>query len=145
MTLDEMISDLYYVVHKSQMATLELGDESARQLLRWLEDYKELKEDYIELDRKLREANSSLMEVQMIAHHSDWIPCIERLPNVDGNYVVMRGNAAEILEYSVEMESFGYTDEYKDELGYNITEWYTVGGVSDWMPIPPKEGGDHDA
>lgn len=73
---------------------------------------------------------------------SDWIPCSERLPDADGNYIVMRANAVEILEYSVEMELFGFTEEYKDEIGYNITEWYTVGGVSDWMPIPPKEGGD---
>lgn len=71
MTLDEMISDLDYVVHKSQMATLELGDEDTRQLLRWLEDYKSLKEHFDSLP--------------------DWIPvwgdCDEAMPECDGYYL----------------------------------------------------------
>lgn len=134
MTLDEMISDLYYVVHKSQMATLELGDESARQLLRWLEDYKELKEDYIELDRKLREANSSLMEVQMIAHHSDWIPCGERLPE-DGERILIYVHLAshDSVQPDTCIEDGGYM--YLDS-GYSFGK-----EVTHWMPLPspPKE------
>lgn len=60
MTLDEMISDIDYVVNKNQLATLELGDESTKQLLHWLEDYKRL---------------------QSV---SSWIPCNERMPENAG-------------------------------------------------------------
>lgn len=45
MTLDEMISDINYVVSKSQLATMELGNEDAKQLLHWLEDYQKVKEE----------------------------------------------------------------------------------------------------
>ena len=66
MTLDEMISDIDYVVHKSQTATLELGDEGARQLLRWLEDYKKLNADYIELDNQIRTVNTENDELKRL-------------------------------------------------------------------------------
>ena len=119
MTLDEAIQHCKEVAieYEAKGECYECGKEH-RQLAEWLEDYKQLKET------------------------TRWIPCSERLPDVDGNYIVMRANAVEILEYSAEMELFGFTEEYKDEIGYNITEWYTVGGVSDWMPIPSKEGGE---
>jgi hypothetical protein len=64
MTLDEMISDIDYVVNKSQLATLELGDESTKQLLHWLEDYKHL---------------------QSV---SSWIPCSERMPEKDTSVLI---------------------------------------------------------
>ena len=64
----------------------------------------------------------------------------DALPDNDGEYLVYT-NHYEVVEYSTELQQFGYTDEYKDELGYNIVEWYEVHNVTHWMtlPEPPKD------
>lgn len=66
------------------------------------------------------------------------IPCSEHLPNKDGQYLVYSNFGFEILEYDVELREFGSTDTYKDELGYNITEWYSANTVTHWTPLPEK-------
>ena len=68
------------------------------------------------------------------------IPCSERMPDKDGKYLVLlNNNAWDTLEYDTELEQFGWTDDYKDELGYNITEWYdSTKMVVSWMPLPEK-------
>lgn len=83
MTLNELISDLDYIVNKSQLATLEFDDEDAKQLLHWLEDYKELKAHFESLP--------------------DWIPvfvrCDEALPKKDGEYLCVSNGEFKILPY----------------------------------------------
>ena len=65
------------------------------------------------------------------------IPCSEQLPDKDGTYLVYSKFGFEILEYDVELREFGITDTYKDELGYDITEWYSY-TVTHWMSLPEK-------
>ena len=65
------------------------------------------------------------------------IPCSEQLPDKDGTYLVYSKFGFEILEYDVELKEFGMTDTYKDELGYDITEWYSC-TVTHWMSLPEK-------
>lgn len=64
------------------------------------------------------------------------ISCDERMPDSDGTYIVFSKDRTDIAEYDTEMKSFGYSDEYKDELGYNIVEFYELHGITHWMPIP---------
>lgn len=66
-----------------------------------------------------------------------WISVRDRLPDTDGEYLVYTDHY-EIVEYDTELRQFGHTDEYKDELGYNIVEWYEVHNVTHWMPLPNK-------
>lgn len=66
------------------------------------------------------------------------IQCSEKMPDKDGKYLVLlNNNAWDILEYDTELEQFGWTDDYKDEFGYNITDWYdSTEIVVSWMPLP---------
>ena len=61
----------------------------------------------------------------------------DALPDIDGEYLVYTDHY-EIAEYDTELQQFGHTDEYKDELGYNIVEWYEVNNVTHWMPLPKQ-------
>lgn len=114
MTLDEMISDLYYVVHKSQMATLELGDESARQLLRWLEDYKELKET------------------------TRWIPCSEMLPE-NGQRVLIRSSSNRFFDviYHSDIQYPNFTIKI-----FGHTYAWDYRDVISWKPLPEPPKGE---
>ena len=47
----------------------------------------------------------------------------DAFPDTNGEYLVYTDHY-EIAEYDTELQQFGHTDEYKDELGYNIVEWY---------------------
>lgn len=125
MTLDEMISDLYYVVHKSQMATLELGDESARQLLRWLEDYKQLKEHQETIDpsdeRFCEMLNSALRyalgrKSYIVQDTADYIRPL--IPYLDNRtlYIMERDitDAAEANGLGMKIDEETWTDLWKD-------------------------------
>lgn len=125
MTLDEMISDLYYVVHKSQMATLELGDESARQLLRWLEDYKQLKEHQETIDpsdeRFCEMLNSALRyalgrKSYIVQDNADYIRPL--IPYLDNRtlYIMERDitDAAEANGLGMKIDEETWTDLWKD-------------------------------
>lgn len=57
----------------------------AKQLLEWLEDYKQLKSDYIELDNRLRTANAEIDRLQSV---SSWIPCSEMMPEDNTEVIV---------------------------------------------------------
>lgn len=107
MTLDEMISDIDYVVNKNQLATLELGDESTKQLLNFLEDYKRL---------------------QSV---SSWIPCNERLPDEPGIHVLVT-DGIHFMEswYEVIDGEVLWVDNYTMYVNINFGE------VSHWMPLP---------
>ena len=99
MTLDEMISDIDYVVNKNQLATLELGDESTKQLLHWLEDYKRLKSA------------------------SSWIPCSEKMPddNVD---VLVYDYGILIARYNIyDKYDIGWMEKFECYPLTNVTHW----------------------
>lgn len=137
------------------------------QLLEWLEDYKRLKDemipaydeqlteaqckvvqqmremkqlkaDYIDLDNRLRTANTEIDRLQTV---NSWIPCSERLPednvNVLGNITItVNTNIAKPKQRTIFAKHdrvFGWTTAN----GYPI-----VGKITHWMPLPnPPEGG----
>lgn len=86
--------------------------------------------------------NDSVVSTNAVLDIIDSAPSVNRcisvkdsLPDTDGEYLVYTDHY-EIVEYDTELQQFGHTDEYKDELGYNIVEWYEVHNVTHWMPLP---------
>jgi hypothetical protein len=55
------------------------------QLLEWLEDYKQLKSDYIELDKQLRTANT---EIDRLQSANSWFPCGEMMSEDNTEVIV---------------------------------------------------------
>ena len=92
--------------------------------------------------------NDSVVSTNAVLDIIDNAPSVNRcisvkdaLPDTDGEYLVYTDHY-EIVEYDTELQQFGHTDEYKDEMGYNIVEWYEVHNVTHWMPLPkPPESG----
>ena len=83
----------------------------------------------------------------------DWIPCSERLPEKDGDYLVTyeKGYASDygldpigIAPFEVDCEGFGFWQEDFDmyTLGSLGTDWVDINVIA-WMekPEPYKEGG----
>lgn len=86
--------------------------------------------------------NDSVVSTNAVLDIIDNAPSVNRcisvkyaLPDTDGEYLVYTDHY-EIVEYDTELQQFGHTDEYKDELGYNIVEWYEMHNVTHWMPLP---------
>lgn len=105
------------------------------QLLEWLEDYKQLKSDYIDLDNRLRTANTEIDRLQSV---SSLIPCSERLPEKDGNYLCISNNEYKILPYR-------NGDFYC--ICFDAVLRCCNSSVTHWMPLPeiPKRKDDtHD-
>lgn len=82
-----------------------------------------------------------------------WIPCSERLPEKDGDYIVTfeKGYASDygldpigIAPFEVDCEGFGFWQEDFDmhTLGSLGTDWVDINVIA-WMekPEPYKEGG----
>lgn len=97
MTLEEAIQHLKESLadHMHKWDCEECNAEH-EQLLEWLEDYKQLKSDYIDIDKQLRTANTEIDRLQSV---SSLIPCSERLPEKDGNYLCISNNEYKILPY----------------------------------------------
>lgn len=84
-----------------------------------------------------------------------WIPCKERLPKEDGNYLVTfeEGYAADygfdsigIAPFEVDCEGFGIWQEEFDRhtLGSLGSDWVEIKVIA-WMPLPePWKGEEHD-
>lgn len=68
MTLEEQIEIMKGWAEKArtQMAFSVLFEKDIAQLLEWLEDYKQLKADYIELDKQLRAVNTENEELKRL-------------------------------------------------------------------------------
>lgn len=86
--------------------------------------------------------NDSAVSTNAVLDIIDNAPSVNRcisvkdaLPDTDGEYLVYTDHY-EIAEYDTELQQFGHTDEYKDEMGYNIVEWYELNNVTHWMPLP---------
>ena len=86
MTLEEAIQHI-----KESLAdpTHKWGCEECKaeheQLLEWLEDYKQLKNDYADLDNMLRTANT---EIDRLKSVSSWISCGEMMPEDNTEVIV---------------------------------------------------------
>lgn len=94
------------------------------QLLEWLDDYKQLKSDYADLDNMLRTANTEIDRLQSV---SSWIPCSEKLPedNVD---VLVYDDGILIARYNSNEE---YTSGWMESF-----ECYPLTNATHWMPLP---------
>lgn len=92
--------------------------------------------------------NDSVVSTNAVLDIIDNVPSVNRcisvkdaLPDTDGEYLVYT-NHYEVVEYDAKLHQFGYTDEYKDEQGYDVVEWYEVHNVTHWMPLPKPPKGD---
>lgn len=98
------------------------------QLLEWLEDYKQLKADYADLDNRLRTANTEIDRLQSV---SSWIPCSERMPEDDTDVLV--------YDDCILIARYNTYDKY--DIGWMETfECYPLTNVTHWMPLPSMEG-----
>lgn len=75
-----------------------------------------------------------------------WISVTDRLPDDNGNYLVLNKGVIEIAPYDKEAAQegffpFGYEDKEIDEIGNTLIDWIEISGVTHWMPLPepPKE------
>lgn len=66
MTLEKQIELLKEWHERAEMYLPIMSSEDIDRFLRWLEDYKQLKADYIELDNKLRTANTENDELKQL-------------------------------------------------------------------------------
>ena len=81
-----------------------------------------------------------------------WIPCSERLPEDDGEYLVwMRWDFEDepsysIVNYDANAEAFGEWHEYFDKytLGSLGSDFEEIKGVIAWMPLPEPWKGDEE-
>ena len=99
------------------------------QLLVWLEDYKQLKADYIELDNRLRTANTEIDRLQSV---SSWIPCSERKPDDDSyNWSVGITSSGRCI-------AFQEHNAYENDTGGISVPTYLAHGseITHWMPLP---------
>lgn len=85
----ELDSAIQHLKESLANPTHEWGCEECKaeheQLLEWLEDYKQLKSDYIDLDHRLRTANTEIDRLQSV---SSWIPCSEMMPEDNTEVIV---------------------------------------------------------
>ncbi len=87
MTLEKQI-ELLKEWHKrasTEMYLPIMSSEDIERFLRWLEDYKQLKSDYIELDNRLRTANTEIDRLQSV---SSRISCGEMMPEDNTEVIV---------------------------------------------------------
>jgi hypothetical protein len=76
MTLEKQIELLKEWNERAEMYLPIMSSEDIKRFLHWLEDYKQLKSDYIELDNRLRTANTEIDRLQSV---NSWFPCGEMM------------------------------------------------------------------
>lgn len=109
--------------------------------------------DISEDDKKTLFAYITSLESKYFMEMGDaqqWIPCSERLPEDDGEYLVwMRWDFEDepsysIVNYDANTEAFGEWHEYFDKytLGSLGSDFEEIKGVIAWMPLPEPWKGD---
>lgn len=72
-----------------------------------------------------------------------WIPCSERLPEEDGEYLALIDGTAHRIHFAPNYKQFGYWNMTWDiaTLAAVDTEWDAFETVTHWMPLPepPEE------
>lgn len=90
---------------------------------------------------------------------NEWIPCSERMPEKDGDYLVWyfvdeNRQGYEVSNFDTDMGEngeFGYWQDYYDNqtLGFLDSEWIEFETVVAWQPLPEpyevKENGTYKA
>ena len=137
------------------------GDEIIRTLVdlpsaqpdldEWCTDCKEYDSERHCCPRFNRVIREALKEVKK----DDWVPCSERLPERDGEYLVTyeKGYAGDygfdlvgIAPFEVDCEGFGIWQENFDlhTLGSLGSDWVDIPVIA-WMPLPEPWEGENDA
>jgi hypothetical protein len=98
--------------------------EALKVIRKTLLDYKQLKTDYADLDNRLRTANTEIDRLQSV---SSWIPCSERLPEKDGDYLCISNNEYKILPYRNREFYCVCFDAVLRRCNKSVTHW---------MPVP---------
>lgn len=92
-------------------------------------EYKELLDDYTDLDNKLRTANK---EIDRLRSVSSWIPCSEKLPRVD----------RKVLIYDKTVEAPYEGCLMRDGLWTDYDFYISPENVTHWMHLPEPPGGE---
>ena len=100
----------------------------------------EMYPDYLTVWRYLRQLPSA----------QRWIPCSERLPKRNGEYLVWMQRpfdeepTVSIINYDADCEMFGDWREYYHPitLGYLDSDFDEIKGVIAWMPLPEPYKGE---
>ena len=105
------------------------------------------------------EAVDRIMDLPFVKQEpktGEWIPVSERLPELDGNYLlfgkVVEDDTEDIFigMYDACAEEFGYWEDYYDRntLGFLDSEFIEYNKVIAWMPLPkpyePQESEDKE-
>ena len=113
--------------------------EALKVIRKTLLDYKQLKADYIDIDKQLRTANTEIDRLQSV---SSFIPCSERMPDEPGIHVLAT-DGIRIMEswYEIVEGRALWVDNYTMYVNVNFGE------VTHWMPlpeIPQRKDDTHD-
>lgn len=125
MTLEKQIELLKEWRERAEMYLPIMSSEDIERFLRWLEDYKQLKADYADLDNRLRTANTEIDRLQSV---SSWIPRSERMPEKDTSVLIsVQGHRVS-----------AFYDAVKGVFMLTETEglFYSMSAVTHWMPLP---------
>lgn len=125
MTLEKQIELLKEWHERAEMYLPIMSSEDIDRFLHWLEDYKQLKADYADLDNKLRTANTENDRLRSV---SSWHSCDEKPPERI-TYLVTDGYCVYLGYYAVS-EKHWTTEEDTD--GNSLLYWMPI-------PKPPKE------
>lgn len=104
-------------------------EDAVSTLVAMLKDYKQLKADYIDIDNRLRTANT---EIDRLRSESSWIPCSERMPEKSGDYLCISNNEIKILPYRNGEFYCICFDAVLRCCNSSVTHWRP-------LPEPPKE------
>lgn len=144
MTLDEVIQFIkqaFEKVNPDKRVSTEFRFTvgQVKQLLVWLEDYKQLKDDYADLDNRLRTANTEIDHLQSV---SSWVSCSERMPEQSGEGQPPNVKCSDcVLVAACDWIGMAYyvTDgeesqwRFADAQNKPKIDWTEV---THWMPIP---------
>ena len=128
-TLDEEIRWLKKEREHIDVSAPRMDYDHINQLIGWLEDYKQLKADYIDLDRQLRDANSRA-DIKWVK--SD---IFDPMPDANKIYLVIKNGNYFLARYynDIDHSLIAYWhDEVYDEITY----------VDYWLMIPQPPKGD---
>ena len=100
----------------------------------------------MESDVSLSFVLEKISELPSVTLKARWIPCSERLPEEDGEYLVCYEeeyrkdydfDEVGIAPFEVDCEGFGYWQPYYDKttLGYLDSDWMEISVIA-WMPLP---------
>ena len=116
------------------------------------------RQDAIDEIKALYEWHDTVTEDRVVDHlkrlpsAQQWIPCSERLPEKDGDYLAFakwdidEDFSVQIIPFDSCLEKFGVWREYINpfSLGFEGSELIEAEEVKAWMPLPERWEGEND-